>query len=38
MSSSRRQRIRLMETFRSVFYTLIYVSVAGAFWKARAWM
>ena len=31
MQSGGRKRVRLMETFRTVFYTPIYVSVAGGF-------
>ena len=31
MTTSGRQPLRLMETWRSIFYTPIYVSVAGGF-------
>ena len=30
-----RYSIRLMETFRSVFYTPIYVSISGDFWEGE---
>ena len=32
---SQRHAIRLMETFRSVFYTPIYVSLSGGFWEGE---
>ena len=32
-STSNRQPLRVIETFRSVFYTPIYVSVAGGFFE-----
>jgi NitT/TauT family transport system substrate-binding protein len=35
MGSSYRKTLRLMETFRSVFYTPIYVSIAGGFLESE---
>ena len=31
-------RLRLMETFRTVFYTPIYVTVAGGYLETEGWM
>lgn len=33
--ATQRHTIRLMETFRSVFYTPIYVSLSGGFWEGE---
>ena len=34
-SSNNRQAVRVMEAFRIVFYTPIYVAVAGGFWETE---